>query len=291
MKLLRQDSVEKALPFLIFLITGIVFFPVINWLTGQTVAHEQLLHAFLVFLLTGALLVYERRISIRLAYRFSDTVQNLLIFSYAVLVLAIFTRINLVVLAALCLSVTSFLLFLFGKEHQRLIFSGIGAFAIFTGIAVLMPLIDWPLRSIAGKWAAYGLSLLGQKVELGLYPSQAGPMLMLFNNGKPFHVAAECNGFGMISSSLLMAMIIVLYRKMALFDRVGWLIMALVIGTFFNSVRIIIIVLLAPQLPDTAYQLMHEVVGLCTTYGGLAALYFLLMPREAVSVTDSSLNA
>jgi exosortase/archaeosortase family protein len=281
----REALLEKSVPFLIFAITGIVFFPVINWLLQQTVVHEQLLHAFLVFLLSGALLIYERRISIRMVYRFSDTSQNLLILSYALLVLAIFTKFNLIVLASLCLVVGSFLLFIFGRDQQRLIVSGIGAFALFAAIAVFLPVLDWPLRTIAGKWAAFGLSLVGQNVELGLVQGQSGPMLMLLSNGRPFHVAAECNGFGMLGSSLLMALIIVLYRKIALFDKIGWMVMAMIIGLFFNIVRIILIVLIAPNLEDSSYMLMHEIVGLCTTYGGLAALYFLLMPRD--TVTDS----
>ncbi|MEX0324716.1 MAG: exosortase/archaeosortase family protein [Puniceicoccaceae bacterium] len=278
---------DRSLPFLIFLVTGVVFFPVINWLLSQTVAHEQLSHAFLVFLLSGALLVYERHIAIRISCRFTDISQNLLIFSYAVLVLAIFSKVNLIVLAALCLSLASFLLFLFGDEQRRLIFSSIGAFALFSGIAVFLPVLDWPLRTFAGKWAAYGLHLVGQHVELGLVPAAAGPQLILLNNGRPFHVAAECNGFGMISSCLLMALIIVLYRKLSLFDRLGWLGIALLLGLFFNCLRIIIIVLLAPSLPDSAYMLMHEIVGLATTYGGLAALYFLLMPKATAEPEKS----
>jgi exosortase/archaeosortase family protein len=63
------------------------------------------------------------------------------------------------------------------------------------------------------------------------------------------------------------------------------MVMAMIIGLFFNIVRIILIVLIAPNLEDSSYMLMHEIVGLCTTYGGLAALYFLLMPRD--TVTDS----
>lgn len=275
-----MQRLEKSVPFLIFLVTGVVFLPVINWLLQQTVTHEQLLHAFLVFMLTGALLVYEQHISIRLAFTFDDLSQNLLILAYALLVLAILTKVNLVILAALSLSMASLLLFVFGREQQRLILSGICAFTLFAAIAVLLPVIDWPLRTLAGKWAAYGLSLIGQTVELGLVRGETGPMLILLNNGRPFHVAAECNGFGMLGSCLLMSVIVVLYRKLALFDRLGWIAMAMIIGLFFNIVRIIIIVLLAPSLPDSAYMLMHEVVGLLTTYGGLAALYFLLMPRD-----------
>lgn len=280
---------DKTVPFLIFGITGIVFFPVINWLTQQTFAHEQLLHGFLVFVLTGALLVYERRISVRPVYAFTDTSQNILILAYALLVLAIFTRIQLIILASLSLCLVSLLLFVFGSAKRRLILSSIGAFTLFTALAVMLPVMDWPLRSIAGKWAAYGLQLIGQDVQLGLYNSRTEPMLMLVNNGRPFHVAAECNGFGMITSSLLMAAIIVLYRKLSVFDRIGWLGMALGIGLLFNTIRIIIIVLLAPMLADSSYMIMHEAIGLLTTYGGLGVLYFLLMPRDVppVAVAES----
>lgn len=274
------QSVEKLMPFLIFLVTGIVFLPVINWLLSATIAHEQLLHAFLVFLLSGTLLVYERHIAISFEWRFSETSQYLLIISYALLVVAIFTKFNLIILASLCLSLGSFLWFMFGKGQSRLIISGLGAFALFSAIAVLLPVLDWPLRTIAGKWAAYGLTLFGQEVELGLLNSESGPMLLLITNNRPFHVAAECNGFGMLGSSLLMATFVLLYRKLPAFDRIGWFIMSIVLGLFFNILRIIMIVLLAMNIPSSAYMLMHEAVGLLTTYGGLAVIYFLLMPAH-----------
>ena len=276
----QKTGFDRILPILIFIVTGLVFLPVINWLTQQTFAHEQLLHAFLVFVLTGALLVYDRHISVRPVFEFSNTSQNVLILSYALLVVAIFTRINLVLLAALSLSLVSLMLFILGLERRRLILSSIGAFTIFTAFAVLLPVLDWPLRSIAGKWSAYGLQLIGQTVELGIIRPRGEPMLMLLNNGKPFHVAAECNGFGMITSCLLMATIILLYRKLSLFDRAGWVLVALFLGLLFNSIRIIIIVILAPVLGESNYMVMHEAVGLLTTYGGLGVLYFLLMPRE-----------
>ena len=280
MRKLSPVSSEKLLPLLIFLVTGIVFLPVLNWLLNQTMGHEQLLHAFLVFLLSCALLVYERRIALPLVWQFSDISQNLLIFSYALLVVAIFTKFSLIILASLCLSIGSFLWFMFGKSQSRLIISGLGAFSLFSAIAAFLPVMDWPLRTIAGKWAAFGLNLFGQNVELGLLKSDSGPMLMLISNSKPFHVAAECNGFGMLGSSLLMATIILLYVKLPLFDRLGWLVISVFLGLFFNIIRIIIIVLLAKDIPSNAYMLMHEAVGLLTTYGGLAIIYFLLMPAN-----------
>ena len=281
MNSLRERILDQVIPLLVFGITGLVFFPVIHWLTARTVANEQLLHGFLVFLLTGALLIHERRISIRPALSFSTTSQNVLIFSYILLALAIFSRLNLIILAALCLSLVAFLLFFFGEEKKRLIVSSVGAFALFSTLAVTMPLLDWPLRSVAGQCTVYGLNLIGQSARLGLYEGGAEPMLMLLYHDRPFHVAAECNGFGMLTSSLLMASILLLYRKLSWSGRLLRLAGALLFGLLANTFRIVLIVLIAPHIDDGQYILMHEAVGLATTYGGLAVLYFLLMPRRA----------
>ncbi len=272
---------EQALPLFVFGMTGLVFFPVIGWLTARTVANEQLLHAFLVFLLTGALLIHERRISIRPALSFNTTSQNVLISSYIVLALAIVFRLNLIILAALCLSLVAFLIFVFGEERKRLVYSSVGAFALFTALAVTMPFLDWPLRSVAGQCAVHGLDLIGQSAGLSLYKGAAEPMLMLFYDDRPFHVAAECNGFGMLTSSLLMASILLLYRKLSWPGRLVRLAGAFGFGLLANTVRIVVIVLIAPHIADDHYTLMHEGVGLATTYGGLAILYFFLMPRRA----------
>ncbi|MEX0322454.1 MAG: archaeosortase/exosortase family protein [Puniceicoccaceae bacterium] len=278
MKEKTSSRLDQLVPGLVFAITGIVFLPVINWLLHQTIAHEQLLHSCLVFLLSMSLLVYEQRIRFKPVLDFGPGSQNLLIVSYAVLVVAVFTKFSLIILVALALSLAAFMFYLFGKEQKRLIISAIAAFALFSSVALFLPVLDWPLRTVAGQWASSGLKLFGQSSELGLMDSQSGPMLMLISNSRPFHVAAECNGFGMISSCMLMALIIVLYRKITVADRLTWIGIALIIGVFFNSFRIIAIVLLAPMLPDSAYMPMHEIVGLITTYGGLGVLYYFLMP-------------
>jgi len=278
---LRQRILDQALPLVVFGMTGLVFFPVIHWLTARTIANEQLLHAFLVFLLTGALLIHERRISIRPVLSFGTTSQNVLIVSYILLAVAIFSRLNLIILAALCLGFVAFLLFFFGEEKKRLIYSSVGAFALFTALAVTMPVLDWPLRSVAGQCTTYGLNLIGQRAELGLYQGGDQPMLMLLYHNRPFHVAAECNGFGMLTSSLLMASILLLYQNLSWPGRLVRLAGALLFGLLANTLRIVVIVLIAPHIADGHYMLMHEAVGIATTYGGLAVLYFLLMPRRA----------
>lgn len=271
---------SRAFAIAIFGITGLIFMPVLAWLARHTAAHEQLLHAFMVYLFTGFLLVMQGRIALRPEWDFSTRSQNLLLAGYATLLLAILIGIPVLTLLALIVCLAALLLWIFGQQQQRLVLSTTIAFGAFLVLAIYLPVLDWPLRSIAGKWSGYLLSLMGSDAELGLYRGSNEPMLILVHAGRPFHVAAECNGFGLLTSSLLMATIIVLYRTISWLDRGLLLISALFIGFVFNALRIVVIVLLAPRLPDEAYMIMHEAVGLTATYGGLAVLYFLLMPAN-----------
>jgi len=271
---------DKVLALTIFTASGLVFLPTIHWLTAQTIANEQLLHAFIVFAFTGFLIVLEKGISFRPVLRFSRLSQNLLIASYALLLLAVFSRFNLAVLGALSLCLVAFLLFLFGSERQRLIFASVGAFCLFTAFAALLPVLDWPLRSLAGQATMEALRLMGHEANLGLMSRASEPMLMLVHEGRPYHVAAECNGFGMLTSALLMASILALYRRAAVWKRLLWIPSAVALALVMNTLRIILIVLIAPHIPDERYMLMHEAVGILTTYGGLALLYLLLAPKK-----------
>ena len=266
---------DRWLPGLVYLATALVFLPVLHWLASRAAAQEQLLHAFLVFLFTGALLAIQRQLDLRPVLRFTDTCLYLLLGSYGLLAVAALTKINLTVLAALCLFLASFLLFLLGDGKRRFIYSSVAAFALFTAFALLMPVLDWPLRTVAGRCSAFGLGLFGQETALGLVGSAEGPKLILLNEGVPFHVAAECNGFGILSSCLLMAVILVLYQPMPWTKRLGGLVLAALFGFLFNTIRIVVIVLLAPVVPDH-YMLMHEAVGLATTYLGLGILFVVL---------------
>jgi exosortase/archaeosortase family protein len=271
-----RPVLSRKFAFLVFGTTAMVYLPVITWLLGQTFGHGQLAHAFIVFLLTGILLATSRDLDFRPVWKFTETCQNLLILSYIILAAGIYADWGFFILFSLAISLSALLLFVFGSSRRRFVFSSTGAFAIFTILAAILPAMDWPLRTIAGRWSAFGLNLIGQEARLGLAAESSQPMLMLVSNGNPFHVAAECNGFGMVSSCLMMGLTIVLYRDLSLPGRLGRLLLALLLALFFNSLRIIIIVLIAPHIPAGRYMLMHEIVGLVTTYGGLGILYLLL---------------
>jgi exosortase/archaeosortase family protein len=273
----NQPSRDPLVASIVFLTTGLIFLPVLGWLLRLTTDNDQLLHAFLVLAFTTILLVVQRHVQLRPVWKLNDRSLYCLLASYAVLLLAIFSGVGLLTLPALSLSVAAWLLFVFGTGQQRFLFAAVTAFALFTAFAALLPVLDWPLRSLAGQWSAAGLSWFGQQAELKLYSEDGAPMLLLFNEQRPFHVAAECNGFGLLTSSLMMACVLLLMRPLQWIDRLLYLASAMLIAFGFNTLRIIIIVLLAPVVGDDNYMLMHEIVGLAATYSGLGLLYFLIM--------------
>ena len=128
----------------------------------------------------------------------------------------------------------------------------------------------------AGDWASWILGLLGCGVELRWVESAGEPMLLLIHEGFPFHVAAECNGFGVLTASLMLASLLVLIRPMAWLDRLLYVGLAGLLAGAGNFLRIVTIVLLTEPVGLEHYMLMHEIVGTVTYYGTLGLLWWLI---------------
>lgn len=261
---------------LAYLLAGLAYGPVAGWLAQHTQAHQQLLHAFMVLGLAGVLLLTERKGRWRPAQCFDASAQFGLLASLALLALALLSGQNLVLLPGLVVLVGSLLRFLLGPSFARLGWGILGAFGVFTTLAVLMPLFDWPLRALAGKYAGAILGLFGKATELQLGQRGSEVFLLLRVDGFPFEVAAECNGFGVITASLLLSTLLAVTSRLKLFDAALVVVMAGVAGVGFNLVRIVIIVLLAPQVGHANYHVMHEAVGLVTYYGCLALIWWFI---------------
>ncbi len=160
-------------------------------------------------------------------------------------------------------------------ESRRLLNSLFIAFSLFGALLVSLPLLDMPLRIITGRWSAQIFSWLQNDTELGFITQEGVPMLLLVVNGRPFHVAAECNGFGLLGTCLLFTAAIVFYRRVPILDTILLIIAALFVAMVGNLIRIFIIVSLAPMVGDQ-YMLMHEVVGTITFYGFLGLQWWLI---------------
>jgi exosortase/archaeosortase family protein len=134
------------------------------------------------------------------------------------------------------------------------------AFMLFIGAAQALAVFDWPLRQMAGMHAAWLLNHFGLDSSLFLNTAHGPPRLILTVDQRPFEVASECNGYGLISSAALVALLLVAYRRLVWQDKLLSFALALFLGSLFNTLRILFIVLLAPKV-GSSYAAMHEGIG------------------------------
>ena len=149
--------------------------------------------------------------------------------------------------------------FIVGYKHRGYVNGFVIAFATFTFFAMALPIFDVPLRIIAGQASWQILELTGQTTNL-FWALPENPHLILKVNGMPFHVAPECNGFGVITTSALVSLMLSFYKGFRWDNTLITLAGCIAIGVLFNGLRIWGIVLLAPTYMDH-YDLMHEIVG------------------------------
>jgi len=114
--------------------------------------------------------------------------------------------------------------------------------------------------------------MIRQPVEL-LLASGRLPELLLRVGNSNFIVATECNGFGLLTSALLVATILAFQLRLPWLSKVGLVALAVPIAIICNFLRIVGITLIAPRVP-LPYGFVHEVVGLVFYLAGLAMIWF-----------------
>ena len=267
----------------LFGLLGLALWPLTIWF-AQT-AHEQsrILHALIVLAMASLMLVRFGGVTITRPLELNASARRALLAAYVILLLTYLapfvTHSNLtglLVIPAYCCALAAAVRFTFGEGTHQLTRTVAGTLCAFLLLSTFMAPLDWPLRSMAGKWSAYVLELIGQSTALGLF-GQAGepPILVLIVNEQPFHVASECNGFGVIITSLLLALLLAIHRRLNIFDLGLNLLAGVIIGFIFNIVRIVIIVLLAPSMMER-YHLMHEIIGGVTYWACLILVWLAL---------------
>ncbi len=266
---------------LVYALTAAVYVPLLVWLEQRTLSSDQLKHALIILGFGAVLLAYERRATLwPPACALDNVAVALLCGSYGLTALSYLHPLFL--LPALPFALASGARWLAGPRAGRLVFAVAGAFALYLVFLLALPFADWPLRLLAGEWAAKVLHLFGRDVQLGVL-QEAQTKLMLLVDGRPFEVAAECNGFGVLGASLLLALLLGLNRRMQVGALSAFLGLATVAAFLMNVLRIVAIVLLAPLVKDQ-YLLMHEVVGVVFFYGALGFVVWVgFKPRSGVA--------
>ena len=172
-----------------------------------------------------------------------------------------------------CLSLAGLISFLFGRLGVRQFLPALGAFLVFGILIGLFPTLDWPMRAVAGKYAGSVLASLGVPVRLALVAERV-PELVLQTNRGNFIVATECNGFGLLTSSLLLATILAFHFHLPWLRKLGLLALAIPIAIVANFLRIVSICLIAPRVA-LPYGFVHEAIGLVWYLAGLVVLWWV----------------
>ncbi len=267
----RRHDIALAAGLLI--LTAVIFWPAVRWLTTLTFAHEQLKQSFFIVLLLGGWIAWEKRATLRFAPQVSNGAISWLFGSYVLAAGAVYLQHPLLILAGLVAAAGGIVNYAFGGRAFRRTLPLLSVFALLILFVLLFPILDWPLRQMAGIESARFLKLLGFASQLAV---STGPTdkLILIANGQSFLVATECNGFGLITSSLLLGTMLLLYRQAAWWRFPLLLPGCIVIAFVFNFLRISTIVLLAPRFPHH-YAGLHEIAGLIALYSGLGAVWWL----------------
>ena len=271
---------------LLYSCMGIAFWPVTRWFVDTAQEQSRIFHALIVLTTATVLLVRFGGVSIREPLELNPSARRSLVMTFGLLMLSLSAgQINAehnallrslkLLLPAYCCGLASLALFIFGEGAKRVVFTVSGTLCACLGLSILMEPLDWPLRGAAGQWSGWVLSGLGKRVELSLIQQHGIPELILEVNQHPFVVASECNGFGVILTSLLIAILLALYRRLSIYDSVLNILTGVLIGFLFNTIRIVVIVLLAPSLMHH-YMLMHEIVGGISYWGCLISVWLLL---------------
>lgn len=154
-------------------------------------------------------------------------------------------------------------------DSRRYVYAIAGGFFSLSILSLIFQFADLPLRILAGKCAGIILSLFGENVKLIAYSGEI-PQIALQINSQSFLVATECNGFGIISSCLITAVIIAIFKRgKSLARRVAILPASLLIGFAANTLRIVSIIGVSLFIGQEHYYFYHELIGYIFFAGGI----------------------
>lgn len=278
---------------LLLIATAAVFWPVTRWIVAETSARDQIRQALILLAAAAALVVWRHPARFKLAAETENTALILLAAAFALVGVAGLAGLPVLVLPGFALALAGCLHALFGPEEFRTFRPLVAGAAALLVIIVVFPALDWPLRQLAALGSAWALSTLGLAPQLTLLNATTDPQLVISVAKGHFLVATECNGFGLITSGALVAIL-----AGGISGRRWWTIALLVpaaIATGFvvNVLRILVISTTARYFPDH-YNILHEIAGTLALWSGLGLVGWLAWRPErpgSVQVPDRQVQA
>ena len=236
------------------------FAPVAVWLYGALVQSQQLRDAVVVLVTVLLILAVEYGIRPHKP-AFSRLSVQWLLGAYAAIIASKFLGIWGVFLALAGFSAALVAAGVACFDKKRYVYAAGGAFYAFTVLSFFVRAFDLPLRVLAGKLSVWILSLFNKSTALLVYGGDS-PQIGIFVDGRSYLVATECNGFGIISGCVVMAVVCAIFRRgLSLVKRLAIVVLCALSAYLVNSLRIAAIVCLAPAVGRQNYHLMHETLG------------------------------
>jgi exosortase/archaeosortase family protein len=251
--------------------TMAVFAPVTVWILRETASRPQIRQSLILLAAAAALVAWRNRSDLRITGDLGNRTLGLLGVSFAFVGAAHILTWPLLVLPGLAVGLAGALQALFGPGGYRFLkplVIGVVALAV---MIVLFPVLDWPLRQMAGLEAARVLSAFNLTPHLSLAGSATDLQLLLTVGTQVFHVATECNGFGLITSGALLAVLAAGISQRSWLATLLLVPAAVLIGFTVNLLRILLISLNAPFFPGH-YTALHEVIGTLSLWLGLGVI-------------------
>lgn len=253
--------------------TAVSLRPITRWVAQEIAASQQIRQAFVLLGAATGLVIWQHLREWRLILEISNRALLLLLAAYACVLAAWWLHQPLLTLPAFAFGLAGCLHILAGADACLFIRPLFTGFLVCLLVILLFPVLDWPLRQMAGINAARLLHSLHFTPQLAVV-LQPAPKLLLSTGRNVFEVATECNGFGLITSGAVLAVLaagIAGRRASTLL----WLIpVAVTVGFGFNLLRILTICLLAPTFPNH-YHTLHETAGVLMLWSGLGFIGWL----------------
>jgi len=274
---------------------GLLYVPLLHWLGSKTLHTQQLLNGALLVVFALAICVRDAVDKLRFTVQISNLGISLIVLALLCFWLAArwkFWMLPLVLLSA-CLAFAGIVSFLLGKAGVRQFLPAVSAFFVFGVLVGLVPTLDWPLRELAARYAGGLLAAFGVPVRIALENGRPAQLLLSVEN-HVFVVATECNGFGLLTSSLIVATTLAFLHRLPWLEKLSLWAVSIPIAIVCNFLRILSICLVAPRAP-LPYGFVHETLGMVFYFLGLGLIWKLAgrynpPARHRPQISDQSPN-
>jgi len=268
-------------------VTGFLFWPVARWMVTEVAAREQIKQGMVLLLAAAALIIWRNPQALRPVPNLNNRSLGLLAGAFACVGIAGFTHWSILLLPGLTIGLAGSLQLLMGSTGYKFLQPLVAGIAALMIIILIFPVLDWPLRQLAGVEAARVLHIFGLAPRLTIVSPENDPQLILQTGDQAFRVATACNGFGIITSGAMLALLAGGISRRPLWIISLLMLFALPFGFSINLLRILAITQLAPFFPGH-YEAMHEVVGTLMLWTGLGFIGWLSWRPDASSVLPTT---